>query len=137
LDIDRLAVVQVTSEEQGFSIDSALLPGGEKGWRASSPGTQTIRIVFDEPQTLTRIWMVFEEPGNTRTQEFLLRWSPDKGNTFREIVRQQWNFSPPNSAREIEDYSVELAGVSLFELIITPDKSGGEAKASLAKLRLA
>jgi hypothetical protein len=136
LDLDRLAVVQVTSEEEGFSIDAALLPGSQKGWRAASPGTQTIRIVFDEPQALSRIRMVFDEPENSRTQEFVLRWSPDGGRTFREIVRQQWNFSSPNSEREVEDYSVKLAGVTLLELIITPDKSGGESKASIEKLRL-
>src|ERR1700691_2085100 len=105
LDLNRLAVVQVTSEEEGFSIDSALLPGSQKGWRAASPGTQTIRIVFDEPQALSHIWMLFDEPENSRTQEFVLRWSPDGGRTFQEIVRQQWNFSSPNSEREVEDYS--------------------------------
>jgi hypothetical protein len=104
LDLDRLAIVQVTSEEEGFPIDAALLPNREKGWRAASPGTQTIRIFIDEPRKLTRIWMLFEEPEDTRTQEFLLRWSADNGGTCREIVRQDWNFSPPNALREIEDF---------------------------------
>jgi hypothetical protein len=71
-----------------------------------------------------------------RTQEFVLRWSPDGGRSFREIVRQQWNFSQPDAVREIEDYAVELSGVSI-ELMILPDKSGGKARASLANLRIA
>ena len=137
LDLERLAIVQVTSEEDGFSIDSALLPGGQTGWRASSEEVQTIRMIFDQPQNLTRIWLAFDEPADTRTQEFLRRWSPDKGRSFKEIVRQEWNFSPPYSCREVENYSVELAGVNVLELIIVPDKSGKPAKASLAKLRLA
>jgi len=66
----------------------------------------------------------------------VLRWSPDGGRSFREIVRQQWNFSQPDAVREIEDYAVELSGVSI-ELIILPDKSGGKARASLANLRIA
>jgi hypothetical protein len=52
------------------------------------------------------------------------------------MVRQQWNFSQPDAVREIEDYAVELSGVSI-ELIILPDKSGGKARASLANLRIA
>ena len=100
-------------------------------------GPQTIRLIFDEPQKLRRIWLVFEDTENARTQEFVLRWSPDAGHSFREIVRQQWNFSPPNSIRETEDYTVELSAVTALELIIVPDTAGGAAAASLASLRLA
>src|SRR5438034_8674392 len=53
-----------------------------------------LRLIFDQPQRLTRIALVFEEAAIKRTQEFVLRWSPDGGRSFREIVRQQWNFSP-------------------------------------------
>jgi hypothetical protein len=81
--------------------------------------------------------LVFEDSENTRTQEFVLRWSPDGGHSFREIVRQQWNFSPPDSIWETEDYTVELPAVTALELIIVPDKSGGLARASLASRRLA
>ncbi len=47
------------------------------------------------------------------------------------------DFSPPETVREGEDYAVELSGVRILELIIVPDKSGGEAHASLESLRLA
>jgi hypothetical protein len=136
LDVEHKALVEVTSEENGFPIESALL-GVEGGWRAADTGTQTIRLIFDEPQTLRRIWLVFEDSENTRMQEFVLRWSSDNGNSFREIVRQQWNFSPPDSIREAEDYAVELADVTALELIIMPDESRGLARASLASLRVA
>ena len=136
LDVEHKAVVEVTSEESGFPIESALL-GVEGGWRAAAAGTQTIRLIFDEPQRLRRICLVFEDSENARTQEFVLRWSPDNGNSFREIVRQQWNFSPPDSVREAEDYTVELSGVTALELIVVPDKSGGAARASLASFRVA
>ena len=99
-------------------------------------GTQTIRLVFDQPQSLKRISVVFEEKEIARTQEFVLRWSADGGNSFREIVRQQWNFSPPETIREVEEYQVELASVTILELIIVPNVSGGSARASLKSLRL-
>jgi hypothetical protein len=137
MDVDRLASVEVSSEESDYPIESALLLEGQRGWRAANPGMQTIRLIFDKPQGLKRIWLVFEDTENSRTQEFVLRWSPNIESSFREIVRQQWNFSPPNSVRETEVYPVELSEVKVLELEIVPDKSGGEVRASLVSLRLA
>src|SRR2546425_9362514 len=136
LDLDGAAVVEVTSEEKDYGIDSALVSGESQGWRAASPGTQTIRLLFDQPQRLRRISLVFEETEAERTQEFVLRWSPDGGRSFREIVRQQWNFSPPKTIREVEEYRVEISDVTVLELIIAPDISRGAARASLKSLRL-
>ena len=135
--MDRLASVEVTSEEAGYPIESALLREGRRGWRAGSGGTQIIRIIFDEPQKLKRIQLIFEDAESTRTQEFVLRWSSDTEPSFREIVRQQWNFSQPNAVRETEDYAVEISGVRTLELAIVPDIKGGTARASLRNLRLA
>jgi hypothetical protein len=137
LNVERLASVEVTSEEDGYPVESALLGGGKRGWRAASIGTQTIRLIFDEPQKIKRIWLVFEDLENTRTQEFVLRWSAGTEPPFQEIVRQQWNFSPPSAVRETEDYAVELSGVKALELVIVPDITSGAARASLRNLRLA
>jgi hypothetical protein len=136
LDLDRAAVVEVTSEEKEYPVESALVSGEMWGWRAADSGTQTIRLIFDEPQRLRRISLVFEETETERTQEFVLRWSPDGGRSFREIVRQQWNFSPPNTMREIEDFRVDLSGITVLELVIVPSISRGAARASLKSLRL-
>jgi len=137
MDVNRIASVEVSSEDADYPIESALLLEGKSGWRAANPGVQTIRLIFDEPQKLKRILLVFGDTENSRTQEFVLRWSPDIQYSSREIVRQQWNFSPPDSVRETEDYPVELSEVKVLELEIVPDKSGGEVRASLASLRLA
>jgi hypothetical protein len=134
LDLESIAVVEVTSEEKDYPIESALVSGETRGWRAADPGCQTIRLIFDEPQKLTRILLVFEETAVKRTHEFVLRWSPDGGRSFRDIVRQQWNFSPPNATREVEEYQVELWDVTLLELVVVPAR--GAARASLKNLRL-
>jgi hypothetical protein len=136
IDLDREAVVEVTSEEKEYPVEAALVAGEMRGWRAADPGTQTIRLIFDKPQRLTRIALVFEETDIERTQEFVLRWSGDGGRSFREIVRQQWNFSPPNAIREVEDYQVGLSDVTALELVIVPDINRGSARASLKSLRL-
>ena len=137
LDLESAAVVEVTSEETGYPVESALVSGETEGWRAADSGTQTIRLVFDVPQRIRRIWLVFEETEAERSQEFVLRWFSDGGHLFREIVRQQWNFSPPETIREIEDYQVELSNITVLELVIVPDNGRGAARASLKSLRVA
>jgi hypothetical protein len=102
LDLERAAVVEVTAEDRDFPAESAFASEDAGGWRAGASGRQTIRLIFDHPQRLTCVFLVFEEDQTERTQEFVLRWSSDGASTFREIVRQQWNFSPPESIREVE-----------------------------------
>ena len=137
LNVEAIAEVEITSEDVAHPIESALLPGGASGWRAAGPGKQTIRLLFAHPQRLRRIWLQFVETSADRTQEYVLRWSPDGGQSFREIVRQQWNFSPQGATSETEDHLVELPAVTVLELSIIPDTSGGTAVASLAQFRLA
>lgn len=135
-DLETAAAVEVTSEDADYPIESALVLRDTNGWRAAFPGTQVVRLVFDQAQELRRISLAFEENQVSRTQEFVLRWSSDGGRKFQEIVRQQWNFSPPATTRENEEYRVELSEVSALELVIVPDISGGSARASLKSLRL-
>ena len=136
LDVERAAIVEITSEDKEFPIEAAFVSGDARGWRAATPGSQTIRLIFDQPQKLRCISLVFEENESERTQEFVLRWSGDGGSSFTEIVRQQWNFGPPGSIREAEEYQVQLSGITVLELIIKPNISGGDGRASLKKLRL-
>ena len=108
LDLDRLAQVEIMSESAEHPIESALIPDRGPGWRAAQPGKQSIRLIFDQPVSIGRIFLRFEEEEHGRTQEFV-----------------------------IEDYSVKLDGVIALELEIVPDISGGRAYASLAQMRLA
>src|SRR5215471_12850964 len=136
LDLERAAVVEVTSEDEHFPVESAFGSGDERGWRAAAPGHQTIRLIFDHPHRLKCVSLVFEENEIERTQEFVLRWSSDGGGALKEIVRQQWNFSQHGSMREVEQYQVDLHSVKVLELVIKPDIAGGAARASLKSLRL-
>ena len=137
LDLECCIQIEVTSEDTAHPIESALGHAGGEGWRAAGPGEQTIRLLFDEPVTLRRVRLVFREEVQGRTQEFVLRWSPDGGRTYREIVRQPYTFSPPGTTREIEEYAANLDGVTALELRIVPDISGGNARASLERMQLA
>jgi hypothetical protein len=74
-----------------------------------------------------------------RSQELSLTATLEDGP--REVVRQQWNFSPNGTTEELEDYRVELKGVTALELKIDPDRSHDPRQsrhvASLKWLRLA
>jgi hypothetical protein len=135
LEVERLATVQVTSENPAFPIESVFSSNG--GWRAGQEGDQVIRLVFDQPLTIHRIWLRFSEREISRTQQFTLRWSGPGAQTTQEIVRQQWNFNPGASTEEIEDYRVNLNGVSILELAIQPEITAGKAVANLASWRVA
>ena len=137
LNVERLTDVEVTSEDPRYPIEAALVPGRGSGWRAAEPGGQTMRLLFTSPQRLRRIWLVFAESTIERTQEYVLRWSSDGGQSFHEIVRQQWTFSPQGSTCETEDHRVELSDVGILELSIMPNTSGDLAFASLVQLRIA
>lgn len=137
LNVEDIAEVEVTSEDAAHPIESALLLGRTSGWRAAGPGVQTIRLLFSQPQPLHRIGLKFEDRCTERTQEYVLRWSSDRGQSFREIVRQQWNFSPSGSPTETEVHVVDFPAMTALELRIIPDISGGNAVASLEQLRLA
>ncbi|HEX4613702.1 MAG TPA: carbohydrate-binding protein [Urbifossiella sp.] len=137
LDLAHAAQVEITSEDADHPIESALLAGRAPGWRAAGPGTQTVRLRFDQPRRVRRVWLHFAEPAAARTQEFVVRWATGDGHPAREMVRQQWAFSPGGSTHETEDYRVDLWEVTVLDLVITPDISGGDARASLAELRIA
>ena len=136
-DLEDMAQVELTSEDAAYPVEGALLPRSRSGWRAAEPGVQSIRLLFHHPQLLRRIRLRFDETEATRTQEFALRWSPDGGRSFRDIVRQQYTFSPEGSTSEVEDFNVELATVTALELTINPDQGRRLAYASLAEWRLA
>ena len=138
-DLERIARVEITSEDALFPIEYALGKAETAGWRAASTGPQVIRLHFDEPQTIKRIQLHFVELAAERSQEFAL--FAGEGTKLREIARQQWNFNPHGATEEIEDYAVDLHEITTLELKIDPDRSHDPAlsqnHASLQSLKLA
>ena len=53
LDPEKVAPIEVTSEEKESPVESAPVSGEMRGWRAAKPGTQAIRLIFDKPQSQT------------------------------------------------------------------------------------
>lgn len=92
--------------------------------------------MFDQPQSIERMRLQFNEPEVARTQEFTVQWSRGPNDPLKEVIRQQWNFSPDGSTNESEDYVVDPETVSILELTIDPDRGAGEALAKMDDWRL-
>lgn len=138
LDLETCARVRLTSEHSGYPIEFALRgdSAGERGWKATQPGPQTIWLHFEHPQPIEQVHVRFEAE-ERRTQEFALLWSSDDGITYHDLVRQQFNFSPGSASHEDENYFPHLRDVTDLKLTIVPDISGGDTCASLRALRVA
>ena len=139
IDIAAVATVLATSEDLGHPVDHAFdNQRGHRGtrWVAGEIGEQTLILAFDAPQTIRRILLEVEEPEVARTQELQLAVSCDGGQTYRELVRQEFNFSPPGTPFEREDWAVTAERVTHLRLLIKPDKGGKPCRATLTSLVL-
>ena len=140
IDIASVATVQVTSESPEHPIDHVFDehrgPGGTR-WIAGEPGEQTVILAFDTPQD--------DQPDlswKSRSRKSLARrnsslsFSCDGGRTYRELLRQEYNFSPAGTTFEREDWAVSAQGVTHLRLVIKPDKGGKPCRATLTSLVL-
>ncbi len=138
-DIAALATVGVTSEAAEYPIDHAFDsrrgPGGSR-WVAGAPGPQRLLLTFDVPQTLRLLRLEVEERDVSRTQDIQVAISRDGGHTYQTLLRQEYNFSPPGTTFEREEWAIPAEGVTHLQLVITPDKGGAPCYATLTTLAL-
>lgn len=136
-DIAAIATVWVTSEAADAPIDCAFDqsrgPGGSR-WVAAVPGEQRLILAFDTPQTIRMISLEVEEPEVSRTQVLQVSVSSDGGQTYQELRRQEYTFSPPGTTFEREEWAVTVEEVTHLQLVITPDKGGQPCRATLTSL---
>jgi F5/8 type C domain len=136
-DIAALATVFVSSEDPRHPIDYAFDGQGGPGasrWIAAESGEQTLILAFDAPQAIRKILVEVEELSISRTQEIAVSISQDGGRTYRELVRQEYNFSPPGTTLEHEEWSIKADAISHLQLRIKPDKGGQAGRATLTML---
>jgi F5/8 type C domain len=138
-DIAAVATVLVSSEDPRHPIDYAF--DGQRGpgasrWIAAQSGEQALILAFDTPQTIRKILVEVEEPEISRTQEMAVSISQDGGQTYRELMRQEYNFSPPGTTLEHEEWSIKADAISHLQLRIKPDKGGKAGRATLTTLAL-
>ena len=139
IDVVAVATVLVTSEDPAHAVDHAFDglrgPGGSR-WIAGETGEQGLILASDAPQTIRQVGLEIEEPEIARTQELHLSASCDGGRTYRELLRQEYNFSPPGTTFEREQWAASIEGVTHLRLVIKPDKGGKPCRATLTSLTL-
>ena len=92
---------------------------------------ERIVLEFDQPQTIARLVYEVEEAMRERTQEIRVEVSEDRGRTYRQILVQEYTFSPGGATYQREDQRFNLHGVTHLRLTIVPNKNGpGTARCS-------
>ncbi len=133
------AEVRASSEDEAHPILLAFDDGDGPGatyWKAGDPGEQTITVAFKAPCALARIAMEVEEREIARTQEVQLALSSDGGLTYREVVRQEFTFSPNGATWETERWDIAQDQVTHVRMVIRPDKGRTDVYATLTSLGL-
>jgi hypothetical protein len=134
------ATVMVTSEMSEHPIDHIF--DGQHGpkstkWVAGEAGDQSVILAFDAPRNLRTVILEVEETDVERTQELTLSISHDRGRTYREIFRQEYNFSPAGTTFEREEWCLPAEGVTNLWVWLRPDKGKTtDCRATITSLTL-
>jgi len=84
---------------------------------------------------ISRLVYEVEETLRERTQEVRVEVSDDGARTYRQILVQEYNFSPRGATYQREEQRLDLPRVTHLRLTIVPNKSGS-GTARLTALRL-
>ena len=135
LDLEELATAELSSEDPEHVFEQALRSDTVDGWRAATPGPQLIRLRFNRPQAVRRIHLQFQEERVERSQEIAI-FATSTGSQRRELVRQQWVFSPNEATTETEEYFFDLQDVLVVDLEIDPGRHDKSVFASLKSIQI-
>ena len=139
IDTVGCATVSYSSEDPAHPVEHML--GGQSGpgathWMSARPDTiEHIVLEFDRPQTISRLVYEVEEARRERTQEVRVEVSEDGARTYRQILVQEYNFSPRGATYQREEQRLDLDRVTHLRLAIVPNKKGS-GTATLTALRL-
>jgi hypothetical protein len=139
LDIASCATIAFTSENPVHPVehmlDGSSGPGATRWTSARADTIEQILLEFDKPQVLSQLVYEVEEATWERTQEVRVEVSEDGGRTYRQILVQEYNFSPAGATFQHEQQRLNLRQVSHLRLTIVPNKNGSGI-ATLTALRL-
>ena len=116
-------------------LDGHSGPGANR-WSSARPDTiEHVVLEFDQPQTISGLVYEVEETVRERTQEVRVEFSDDGGRTYRQILVQEYNFSPRGATYQREEQRFDLHRVTHLRLTIVPNKNNS-GTATLTALRL-
>jgi F5/8 type C domain len=139
IDIAGCATILYSSEQPAHPVEHLLDgrsgPGGTRWISARPDMIEQIVVEFDQPQAISRLVYEVEEAERERTQEVRVEVSEDGGRTYRQILVQEYTFSPAGATYQSEDQRFDLRQASHLRLTIVPNKNGS-GTATLTTLRL-
>jgi hypothetical protein len=139
IDIAGCATIAYSSENPARPVDHMLDgrcgPGATRSVSARPDTVEHIVVEFDRPQATSRLVYEVEETMRERTQEVHVEVSEDGGRSYRQILVQEYNFSPGGATYQREEQRFNLRQVTHLRLTIVPNKSGS-GTATLTALRL-
>jgi hypothetical protein len=139
VDIASCATIAYSSENPAHPVEHLLDgrsgPGATRWMSARSDVIEQIVVEFDQPQTISRLMYEVEEAVHERTQEVRVEVSEDGGRTYRQLLVQEYTFSPGGATYQREKQRLNLHEVSHLRLTIVPNKNGS-GTATLTSLRL-
>lgn len=139
IDIANSATLVYSSENPDHPVEH-LIDGqcgrGSTRWTSARPNeTERIVLEFDRPQRISCLVYEVEECLQERTQEVLVEVSTDNGRSHRQVLVQEYVFSPQGATFQHEELRLDLPAITHLSLTIVPNKSGSGV-ASLTSLRL-
>ncbi len=139
IDIVSRATISYSSEDPAHLVEHLLDgqsgPGATRWMSARADTIEHIVLGFDRPQTISRLVYEVEEATRERTQEVRVEVSEDGARTYRQILVQEYNFSPRGAIYQREEQRLDLDRVTHLRLTIVPNKNGS-GTATLTALRL-
>src|SRR5271169_4301521 len=139
IDIAGGATIAYSSEHPAHPVEHMLDgrsgPGATRWISARPDAIEHIVVEFDQPQAISRLVYEVEEAIRERTQEVRVEVSEDGGRTYRQILVQEYTFSPGGATYQREDQRFNLLQASRLRLTIVPNKNGC-GTATLTALRL-
>lgn len=139
IDCTHAASISYTSEEKGHPIDCLFDghcgPGAPRWLSGRADSVERLVLAFDEPTSISRLMYEVEETECPRTQEIRLEVSHDHEHTYRQVLVQEYAFSPRGATFQKEDVRMEAQRVTHLRIVVVPNKSGS-GRASLTSLRL-
>jgi len=139
IDIAGCATIAYSSEDPAHPVEHLLDgrsgPGATRWISARPDATEQIVVEFDRPQAISRLVYEVEEAMRERIQEVRVEVSEDGGRTYRQVLVQEYTFSPAGATYQREEQRLNLRQVSHLRLTIVPNKNGSGA-ATLTSLRL-
>jgi F5/8 type C domain len=139
IDVASLAMFGYSSEDPDHPLEHLI--DGHRGrggtrWASARPNTtEHIELEFEPPQQISRLVYEVEECHVERTQQVRVEVSTDHGRTYRQLLAQDYTFSPEGATFQHEELQLDVRPITHLQLTIIPNK-GGSGVATLTSLRL-